>query len=116
MTAPNGSSPSRFDLAEAAAAEVAAVPFAFTYKGKDYELPPMSGWPMTSVRAVATGDLEGALSELIGPDTYEGMCEDGLTLGELGALFRAAGATGGMATLPNSRRPVRRGSTRTSRR
>jgi hypothetical protein len=105
-----------FDLEAAARAEVDAAPFAFTYKGKAYELPPMSGWAMTTIRAVALGDLEGALGELVGPKTYDQLCAAGLKLGELSALFRGAGATGGMATLPNSKRPVRPGSTRTSRR
>lgn len=111
----NGHSQS-FDLEAAAAAEVDAAPFAFSYKGKAYELPPMASWEMTTIRAVALGDLEGALAELIGPKTYDQMCEDGLKLGELSALFRAAGATGGMPTLPNSGRPARRASPRTSRR
>ncbi len=105
-----------FDLEAAAAAEVVAAPFAFSYKGKAYELPAMAGWALTTIRAVALGDLEGALAELIGPKTYDQLCEDGLKLGELTALFRGAGATAGMPSLPNSGRPVRRGSTRTSRR
>jgi hypothetical protein len=107
---------STFDLEAAAAAEVTAAPFAFTYKGKGYKLPPMAGWAMTTVRAVGAGDLEDALAELVGPKTYEALCADGLTLGELGALFRGAGATAGMPGLPNSARPVRHGSTRTSKR
>jgi hypothetical protein len=114
VTSPNGDG--AFDLEAAAAAETEAAPFPFTYKGKPYELPPMSGWSMTTIRQVALGDLEGALADLIGPKTYDGLCGDGLKLGELAALFRAAGATGGMPSLPNSGRPARRGSTRTSRR
>jgi hypothetical protein len=116
MTEASANGHGTFDLEAAAAAEVDAAPFAFAYKGKSYELPSMSGWPMTTVRAVALGDLEGALAALVGPKTYDQICEAGLTLGELGALFRAAGATGGMATLPNSARRARPASTRTSRR
>lgn len=118
MTGPqnaNGHSEA-FDLEAAAAAEVDAAPFAFSYKGKAYELPAMSGWEMTTIRAVALGDLEGALAELIGPATYDQICKDGLKLGELTALFRGAGATAGMPSLPNSGRRVRPASTRTSRR
>ena len=117
MTAdPSANGDGVFDLEAAAAAEATAAPFAFQYKSKGYELPPMSGWSMTTVRAVAQGDLEGALSELIGGETYDGLCEAGLTIGELTALFRASGAVQAGMSLPNSRRPVRRASTRTSRR
>ena len=115
MTSPNGDS-SIFNLEAAAAAEGEAAPFPFIYKGTHYELPAMSGWPMTTIRKVATGDLEAALGSLIGPETYEQLCADGLTLGEMKALFAAAGATGGLASLPNSRPRARRDSTRTSRR
>jgi hypothetical protein len=117
VTSPSGANGhGTFDLEVAAAAEAEAAPFAFAYKGKAYELPAMSGWPLTTIRAVALGDLEGALAELIGPKTYEAICADGLKLGELTALFRAAGATGGMPSLPNSGRPARPASTRTSKR
>jgi hypothetical protein len=105
-----------FDLQAAAAAEAEALPFAFQYKGKGYELPAMSGWPMTTIRAVALGDLEAALGSLIGAETYDKLCADGLTLGELKALFAAAGATGGMASLPNSSRRARPASRPTSKR
>jgi len=115
-TDPSANGDGVFDLEAAAAAEATAVPFAFAYKGKAYELPNMAGWPMTTVRAVAMGDLEGALSELIGGETYDGLCEAGLTIGELTALFRGAGAVQAGLSLPHSRRPVRRASTRTSRR
>jgi hypothetical protein len=108
--------PPVFDLEAAAAAEVEAAPFAFAYKGKPYELPSMAGWPLTTVRAVGRGDLEGALAELIGPETYDQLCDDGLTVGELTALFRGAGATQAGLSLPNSRRPARPASTRTSKR
>jgi hypothetical protein len=117
VTAPSANGDGVFDLQAAAAAEVDATPFAFTYKGKPYELPPMAGWELTTIRKVALGDLEDALAELIGATTYDGLCADGLTLGELTALFRAAGAIqAGIPSLPNSGRPARRASTRTSRR
>lgn len=115
-TGPDANGDGVFDLEAAAAAEAGAVPFAFQYKGRAYEIPPMAGWPMTTVRAVALGDLEGALAELIGPETYDGLCDAGLTLGELTALFRASGATQAGMSLPNSGRSARRASTRTSKR
>jgi hypothetical protein len=116
MTEANANGHGTFDLEAAAAAEVDAAPFAFTYKGRAYELPPMAGWSLTTVRQVALGNLEDALAELIGPKTYDQLCADGLKLGELTALFRKAGATGGMATLPNSGKRARPASARTSRR
>lgn len=113
----NGDTPPPiFDLEAAAAAEAEAAPFAFAYKGKPYELPTMAGWPLTTVRAVAQGNLEDALAELIGPGTYEQLCDDGLTIGELTALFRGAGATQAGLSLPNSAQRARRASTRTSKR
>jgi hypothetical protein len=105
-----------FDLEAAAAAEADSTPFAFAYKGKPYQLPPMGQWELTTIRAVAQGDLEAALAELIGGDTYDKLCADGLKLGELTALFTAAGATQAGMSLPNSARPARRASTRTSKR
>jgi hypothetical protein len=115
-TGPSANGDGVFDLEAAAASEATAAPFAFTYKGGAYELPPMGGWPLTTVRALALGDLENALAELIGPDTYDKLCDAGLTIGELTALFRASGAIQAGLSLPNSRRPVRPGSTRTSKR
>ena len=113
----NGDTPPPiFDLEAAAAAEAEAAPFPFAYKGKPYELPPMGRWELTTVRAVAQGNLEDALAELIGPETYEKLCDDGLNIGELTALFRGAGATQAGMSLPNSRRPARPASTRTSKR
>ena len=50
---------------------------------------------MTTLRAVGAGDLEGALSELIGAEAFEGLCAAGLTLGELNALFAGSGASAG---------------------
>ena len=101
--------------AGAAATEAERAPFTFAYKSRRYEVPAMAGWPLKTVRAVALGDLEGALGELIGAD-YDRMCDAGLTLGELTFLFQSMGATAALPSLPNSGRPARRGSTRTSKR
>lgn len=100
----------------AAATEAERRPFTFAYKSKRYEVPPMAGWELTTIRAVALGDLEGALGDLIGAD-YDRLCDAGLTLGELTFLFTSMGATqAAMPSLPNSGRPARRVSTRTSKR
>jgi hypothetical protein len=99
----------------AAATEAEKLPYTFAYKGARYEVPPMAGWSLTAIRAVALGDLEGALGGLIGED-YDRLCDAGLTLGELTFLFTSMGATAAMPSLPNSGRPARRGSTRTSKR
>ena len=63
-------------------------------------MPPASTWPLTALRLVGEGDLEDALPTLIGPDAYERLCEDGLKLGELNALFERIGATAGWAEPP----------------
>jgi len=104
-----------FDLdaaAEAASDEALAVPFAFTWHGKSYSLPPQAQWPMKVVRSLAAGDLNGAMSELLGDEGYDELCESGMTLGNLATLFEAIGASAGMGGLPNSSPPVRAASTR----
>jgi hypothetical protein len=115
---PDANGLATFDLgaaADAAAAEANARPFAFTYHGQSYEVPPSTAWPISSLRALVAGDLEGALSDLIGAEAFDGMCADGLKLGELNVLFGEIAKQSGMS-LPNLPRPKPRGSTRTSRR
>lgn len=114
MTAsPNG----KFDLkaaakAKAAASESQGLPFAFTYDGDDYTVPPSREWSMAALERLGSGDLAGALTELLSEDTYAKLRDAGLTLGELEALFEQVAQDSGMETLPNSRAPARRGSTR----
>jgi hypothetical protein len=116
MSRPAGPSQGlRLRAAAAAATEAEGRPFTFAYKGIRYEVPPMAGWPLKTIRAVALGDLEGALGELIGAD-YDRLCDAGLKLGELTFLFQSMGATAAMPSLPNSAQPARRGSNRTSKR
>ena len=55
------------------------------------------------------------MRSLIGDATYNKLVDDGLKLGELRVLFKAMAEAGGV-TLPNSRPPQRRVSTRTSKR
>lgn len=107
-----------FDLdaaAAAAAAEGDAEPFPFTFKGHDYTVPPMRVWPLSALRAVSRGDLDDALGLLLGGETYDAICADGLTVGQLNVLFERIAGTSGL-TLPNSPPPARPGSHRTSRR
>jgi hypothetical protein len=108
--------PQPFDLeaaATAAAAEAEAVPFAFTYRGGNYEVPPMTQWPISALRALAAGNLDGALGELLGPESYEALSDAGLKVGDLNVLFDKIGADAGMGSLPNSPQPALPGSTRT---
>lgn len=118
MTTASANGSKTFDLgaaADAAATESEGRPFAFTYKGAAYEVPPAKGWPITALRKLVNGDLENALSELIGAEAFDGMCAAGLKLGELNVLFEKIAAESGM-TLPNSPLPQPRGSTRTPKR
>jgi hypothetical protein len=103
-----------FDLeaAAAAGAEAEAVPFAFTYKGKSYEVPPSRSWPVSALRKVARGDLEDALAELLGAGAFDQLCDAGLNVGELNVLFEGVAKAQGLVNLPNSRAPQRRASTR----
>lgn len=106
----------KFDLesaAAAAAAELQAVPFVFTYKGASYSVPPMKTWPVDVLPALRDGDLGLALPRLLGDESYSALTEAGLTLGELEILFDKIAAASGMESLPNSSPPRRRASTRT---
>jgi hypothetical protein len=118
VTSPNGNGRKpAFDLAAAAAAEAAGEgPFAFTYKGKDYEVAPSSTWPMATLDRVGTEDFSGALADLLGGEVYAELVQAGLNAGELRVLFRAMGADPSGLTLPNSLPPARPASTRTSKR
>jgi hypothetical protein len=118
VTGPSANGNGAFDLgaaAEAAATEAEGRPFAFTYKGASYQVPTATAWPMTALRSLANGDLDTALAALIGAEAFDGMCDAGLTLGELNTLFENIAKDSGL-NLPNSpplRRPV---SPRTSKR
>jgi hypothetical protein len=104
-----------FDLdaaVAAAAAEGKDQPFAFTYHGTRYEVPPSGNWSLTALDALSAGDLAGALAEMLGED-YNKLRDAGLKLGELNALIEAIGQESGFESLPNSGPPQRRVSTRT---
>ena len=104
-----------FDLdaaVRAAADEAEAVPFRFTYHGDAYEMPNQRDWPISAIRAFATGDLEAALEQICGEAVLNKLTAAGLTLGELSTLFDEASKAAGMGDLPNSGPPQRRGSTR----
>jgi hypothetical protein len=101
----NGKTADTFDLqaaAKAAASEASRRPFAFTYKTKRYQVPPALDWPVAALAALAEGNLEGALTELLGEQVYERLVKAGLTVGELNALFSKLGAEAGFPSLPNS--------------
>ena len=94
----------RFDLsaaAAAAAAESKAEPFLFTYKGADYEIPPATSWPLSAQAQIAAGELEAALTGLLGEAAYRGLIGAGMTVGELNILFTEVGRAAGMEDLPN---------------
>lgn len=116
MSAPGANGKAQtFDLeaaAAAAAAEAEAVPFAFTYKGKVYEVPPAGDWSIAALRKVSQGDLEDALSELLGPKAFDEMTAAGLNVRELNTLFDNVARGQGLGSLPNSVGPRRRASTR----
>lgn len=94
-----------FDLeeaAKAAATEADEQPFPFTYKSEHYEIPAGRSWPVSALAALAAGELEDALSALLGGDTYAKLTAAGLTVGQLNALFTEAGRRAGFPSLPNS--------------
>ena len=115
----NGTATSIFDLeaaAKAAATEAAEESFPFTYKGEHYEVPPGRAWPVAALSALAAGELEDALGQLLGAGTFARLAKAGLTVGELNALFAAVGVSAGFPSLPNSPPPARPNSSRVSKR
>jgi hypothetical protein len=106
----NGSTTAHiFDLeeaAKAAATEAGDEPFPFTYKGTSYEIPPGNSWPVAALAALGAGELEAALTALLGGDTYGQLSAAGLTVGQLNALFTEAGRRAGFPSLPNSPLPA----------
>jgi hypothetical protein len=108
----------KWDLEAAAAAsngaagEAGNAPFEFTYKGTDYTIPPMTRWPVAALRAVAQGDFDNALVDLLGLETYEALAAAGLNVGELTALFDKVSEESGMGGAGNSPPPRRPSSIR----
>jgi hypothetical protein len=105
-----------FDLDQAAAAAAAtqeADPFAFTYHGVTYEVPPSTAWPLQTQALIGQGELGDALVLLLGQEQFDQLCAAGITMGEINVLFTAVGEAAGMGGLPNSRQPAQPGSTQT---
>jgi len=106
----------RFDLSAAsaaAAAESPPVPFLFSYKDVNYTIPPATEWPLSLQAQIAAGDLEGALTGLLGEEPYKRLLTDGMTVGELNILFTKIGEASGVENLPNLPVPAQPGSTPT---
>lgn len=116
MPGPNGRAGTRFDLDAASAAALAESrpePFLFTYHGADYEVPAAVLWPLEVQAQIARGDLEAALTGLMGADAYRALVAAGITVGELTTLFEAVGEAAGVGGLGNSPQPAPAGSTQT---
>jgi hypothetical protein len=109
-----GAQNGRIDLkAAAAAAGDDSAPFQFTYDGAEYELPPQTSWPVKAIRQLGRGDLEEALTSLLGEKAFIGLADAGMTLGEMNKLFELAAEAAGVGDLPNSSRRRRPAPTRT---
>jgi hypothetical protein len=95
----------RFDLDAASAAALAEskpVPFAFSYKGQDYEVPAAVHWPLEAQALIAAGEIAQALTMLLGGEVYGQLVAAGMTVGELTVLFEAVGEAAGVGGLGNS--------------
>lgn len=114
MTGPAGNGTKTaavFDLeAAAAVTEAGAEPFPFTFKGTVYTVPPATQWEVAALALLGQGDLEGALTALIGAETFTELAAAGLTLGHLNALFTELGERAGFPSLPNLPPPPPRNS------
>jgi len=103
-----------FDLdaaVKAAYAESKPVPFAFTYHGTEYEVPPATAWPMEAQALIGAGNIDQAMRMIMGGDTYQALSSAGMTMGELTTLLDAVGNSSGLGGLPNSSGPVAQDST-----
>jgi hypothetical protein len=114
VTAASARGTEPLDLESAAAAVLAdSAPFAFTYKGLEYTVPAQVTWPVGALSAIARGELDKALDQLLGEAEFQRLSEAGIRLGELNVLFEEMAKAAGMDGLPNSPKPARRGSART---
>jgi hypothetical protein len=95
-------------------AVIASEPFAFTFRGIGYVLPPVTAWPITAMTAIATGLVTDALGELLGEAAAERLADDGMTVGHMKALLEEASKAGDKRKLPprttghNGTHPARR--------
>ena len=81
--------------------------------GGPYEVPPAVLWPLEAQAKIAQGELQDALTMLLGAEQYDRLVEAGITVGELGVLFQAVGEAAGVGGLGNLSAPAQRGSTPT---
>lgn len=87
-----------FDLDKASAAitEAAADPFTFTWAGGSYETPNVKSWSVDVVAAAATGNIVGAMEELLGQEQWAEFRKGKPTLGTIEALFAAISKDSGL--------------------
>ena len=80
-------------------------PFAFTFRGADYQVPPMNAWPIEALRALGAGNLDGALGELLGETHTPRWPRLGSRCATSTCCSNKIAADAGMVGFPNS--PVR---------
>lgn len=96
-----------FDLdAAVEAAESEGKPFRFTHLGNEYVIPAQPEWPLTVFGALARGDLEAALRDLLGDADFDKL-SPGFTIGRLDILFSQIAKEAGF-DLKNSGLPQQR--------
>ena len=90
--------------------------FPFLFGGEDFELMPMSEWPLATMDVLDTGDLKAALGGLIvgGDEALARFMAHGPNMGDLEDLFNAASEWAGVENLPNFARQPQLASTQTS--
>lgn len=110
MTAVRANGKGTWDLKAAAAASVAEAdetPFTFAYEDGTYTVPPTGKWPAKVMALLSDGDLSRALALLLGEDAWTELCDKGLLLGEINALFERIAEHAGFDSVPNSGPPAR---------
>lgn len=88
------------DAVSAARREAAGVGFTFVWHGEEYECLPAKEWPITVTSALATGDLVGGITEILGADGQR-FIDTKPTAGDVEALLTALAEFSGVESTGN---------------
>ncbi len=96
-----------FDLTAARAArkEKQGNLFTFSWDGVEYTAPPSRDWPVEAVTLMSSGAIDRALQLILGGEVWEAL--EGLTVGDVEALFNALSAHEGLSAGNSSPRASR---------
>jgi len=102
MPAKRGDAPFDLDAARAARQEAAQDGFKFTWGGKPYECPAADEWPLSVQMELSSGNLVGALEQLLGDKQMKTFLQGNPTMGDVKDFFDALSAFSGVGDTGNS--------------